>query len=451
MPSAHDMTWHSSILQELQWRGLIHQTTHVEALDEALQRGPLTLYAGFDPSADSLHVGNLLPVMGLAFFLRHGHQPMALVGGATGLIGDPSGKEEERVLKSDEQVQENLRGIRAQLEQLLARVLTMYPERVAGAAKDRALHVPLVNNADWIRPMSYIDFLRDVGKYFRVNQMIHKDSVRNRLESREQGISYTEFSYMLIQSYDFLHLFERHGCKLQLGGSDQWGNITEGAELIKRRLGESAFGLTMPLMTTADGKKMGKSERGAVFLSAKHTSPYEFYQYWRRQEDADVPKLLRVFTFLSLEEIEQIERELASGQRPGQAQARLAYEVTWLVHGQEEADRAVRASGVLFGEEISAMSDDDLRVIFSDVPSTTLDRARFEGEGVGLLSLLVEVGLRKSNGEARKLLAQGGVYINNVRVDPQDVKRAVTLADLAGESTLILRCGKKDYHLIELR
>ena len=446
--SSEQVTWRSSILKELQWRTFIHQTTHGEELDEALTQEALTLYAGFDPSADSLHVGNLLPLMGLAFFLRHGHNPVALVGGATGLIGDPSGKEEERALKSEEHVEANLAGIRAQLETILARVLTMHPERLAEGVAGKDLDVPIVNNADWIKPWSFLEFLRDVGKYFRVNQMITKDSVRNRLESREQGISYTEFSYMLIQAYDFLHLFEHQGCKLQIGGSDQWGNITEGTELIKRKSGNASFGLTFPLLTTSEGKKMGKSEKGAVFLSAEYTSPYEFYQYWRRQEDADVPKLLRTFTFLDQTQIESIEAAIAQGQNRGEAQATLAYEVTWLVHGREEADKAVRASKMLFGEEISALSDKDLRIIFSDAPSTTLERSRFEGEGVGLLELLVEVGMQASKGAARRLASQGGVYINNVRVT--EVAHQVTLADLASDNALVLRCGKKDYHLVEL-
>lgn len=446
--SSEQKTWQSSILNELQWRALIHQTTHDEELDKALYQGSTTLYAGFDPSADSLHVGNLLPLMGLAFFLRHGHNPMALVGGATGLIGDPSGKEEERTLKTKEQVQANLEGIRGQLETILSRVLTMHTEGLAQGVEAKDIEVPLVNNADWFGQWSYLDFLREVGKFFRVNQMIAKDSVRNRLESREQGISYTEFSYMLIQAYDFFHLYKHHGCRLQIGGSDQWGNITEGTELIKRKGEQGGFGLTFPLLTNAEGKKMGKSEKGAVYLSASYTSPYEFYQYWRRQEDADMSKLLRTFTFLSQARVEELEQSISRGDNRGEVQAVLAYEVTWLVHGKEEADKAVRASRMLFGEEISALNDKDMRAVFADAPSSKLERSRFDGEGVGLLDLLTEVGMQASKGAARRLASQGGVYINNVRV--QDIAHQVTLKDLASETMMVLRCGKKDYHLVEL-
>lgn len=435
----------SSVLAELAWRDRIEQQTH-EELDEKLAAGSMTLYCGFDPSADSLHVGNLVPMMGLAFFLRHGHRPLALVGGATGRIGDPSGKATERSLLSVEQIEANLRGIHAQLETILARALTMHPE---GLHREDAAPagVPIVNNHDWFKDWGFLDFLREVGKHFRVNTMLAKDSVRNRLENREQGISYTEFSYMLIQGFDFLHLAEAHGCQLQIGGSDQWGNITAGTELIRRKRGESAYGLTMPLLTSSTGQKFGKSEKGAVWLDAQRTSPYEFYQYWINRADADLELLLKTFTFLPREEIDALVRDVNDGQNRGQVQKKLAWEVTALVHGVDEAEKAVAASRMLFGERIAGLSDRDLTAIFADVPSTEVPRERFDGEGVELIGLMAEVGLQQSKGAARRLVKQGGGYINNERVS--DAAR-VTLGHLASESMIVLRAGKKNYHVLKL-
>ncbi|MBA2663640.1 MAG: tyrosine--tRNA ligase [Bradymonadaceae bacterium] len=443
------MTAHkSSILQELSWRAMIAQTTHDE-LDEALFTSSTTLYCGFDPSASSLHVGNLVGIMALAFFQRHGHNPVALVGGATGLIGDPSGKSEERNLLTDDVLEENLAGIGAQLRTILDRAMALHPETVGPGAHPRRADVPpLVNNADWMKTWSYIDFLREVGKHFRVNAMLAKDSVRTRLEEREQGISYTEFSYMLIQAYDFLHLYQQNGCTLQIGGSDQWGNITAGTELIRKKTGAPAFGLTFPLITSATGQKLGKSEQGAVWLDAERTSPYQFYQYWISIDDRDVIKLLRFFTFLGQAEVEVLEAELEAGQNQGQLQRRLALEVTALVHGQDEADKALRASRMLFGERIEGLSDRDLNSVFADVPSTTVARASLADGELLLVDLLVETSLQKSKGEARRLLAQGGAYINNERVD--DPNARVTLASLASESMLVLRAGKKNYHVVRI-
>ncbi len=435
----------SSVLAELAWRDRIEQLTHQE-LDEKLDDGCVTLYCGFDPSADSLHVGNLVPMMGLAFFLRHGHRPIALVGGATGRIGDPSGKATERSLLSEAQIEANLKGIHAQLQTILARALSMHPEGVT-AGDDASAQIPIVNNHDWLGPWSFIDFLREVGKHFRVNTMLAKDSVRSRLENREQGISYTEFSYMLIQGFDFYHLFTERGCALQIGGSDQWGNITAGTELIRRKSGESAFGLTMPLLTTASGQKLGKTEKGAVWLDPERTSPYEFYQYWINRPDADVPMLLRTFTFLSKEVIDAHVADIEEGRNRGQVQRALAYEVTALVHGKDEADKAIAASKMLFGERIAGLSDRDLAAIFADVPSTEVERSRLEGDGVPILDLMTEVGLQASKGAARRLLKQGGGYINNERIAPET---AVTLEHLASESMLVLRAGKKNYHVIKL-
>ncbi|MBH24576.1 MAG: tyrosine--tRNA ligase [Myxococcales bacterium] len=436
-------TFKSNTLTELSWRGFIEQMTHAEELDAALADASVTLYAGFDPSADSLHVGSLIPLMGLAFFHRHGHQPVLLAGGATGRIGDPSGKSEERVLKSDDEILANLEGISAQLRHVMHRALEMHPEGL-GERAGSTEEILFVNNNDWMSPWSYIDFLRDVGKFFRVNAMMAKDSVRSRLEEREQGISYTEFSYMLIQAYDFLHLFEHHGCSLQVGGSDQWGNITAGTDLIRRKLGDPAFGLTFPLLTTASGQKLGKTEKGAVWLDAERTSPYEFYQYWRQREDADVVTMLRLFTFLPKEEIDALAAEVAEGRNRGQVQARLAHEVTTLIHGEEEADKAVRASKMLFGEAIQGLNDRDLRSVFKDVPSTEMSRDRLGGE-LTLAQLFVETELVSSKGEAKRLFKQNGGYLNNAQ---GSAHHTLSEADLASETMLVLRAGKKKYHVV---
>lgn len=432
----------SAVLQELDSRGLIFQTTH-EELDEALEAGPVTLYCGADPTADSLHVGSLLPIVCLAHFRRHGHNPMALVGGATGLIGDPSGKSEERNLLDDATIEYNIAGMAAQIRTLLDRALEMHADGLDTAAGE----VPIVNNADWIKPWSFIEFLRDVGKNFRVNVMLQKDSVKARLASEETGLSYTEFSYMLIQAFDFYHLFKERDCVLQVGGSDQWGNITAGTDLIRRKLGKTAFGLTWPLLLNSSGAKFGKTAKGAVWLDPERTSPYELYQYWVGSDDADVGSLLRKFTFLPIEEIEELEGTIERGENRGEVQKRLAFEVTWLVHGQEEADKAVRASKMLFGEKIEGLSDRDLASVFADVPSSTVSRERLT-EGVNIVDLFAETELQKSKGQARRLIDQGGGYVNNERVEGIDY--AVTLDDLVSETKLVLRAGKRKYHVLSV-
>jgi tyrosyl-tRNA synthetase len=433
----------SDVLRELEWRGFIHQMTH-EDLDEALEDDKVTLYCGFDPTGDSLHVGSLLPMMGLAFFRRHGHNPIALVGGATGMIGDPSGKDEERSLMSEHELERNLEGISAQLDRILDRAVQMHPEAVDEAAGEGG--IPLMNNADWLADWSYIDFLREVGKYFRVNVMINKESVKARLEEREQGISYTEFSYMLIQGFDFLHLYEEADCTLQIGGSDQWGNITAGTDLIRRKTGESAFGLTFPLLTDSAGKKFGKTEAGAVWLDPEKTSPYEFYQYWVQRDDADVPKLLRTFTFLPREDIDELVGVIEAGENRGEVQETLAWEVTALVHGAAEADKAVKASKMLFGEKIEGLTDRELASIFADVPSTEIAMDELEG-GIGILNLFTETGLQNSNGAARRLIKQGGAYLNNEKLERWD--HEVTPEDLASDTMLVLRSGKKNYAVVK--
>ncbi|MDQ7005656.1 MAG: tyrosine--tRNA ligase [Acidobacteriota bacterium] len=422
-----------SLVDEFQARGMFEQVTNEAGLREHLARPGAAFYIGFDPTADSLHVGSLLPVMALAHVQRAGHRPIALVGGATGMIGDPSGRSSERNLLTAEQVAENCAGIRRQLEHFIS-----FEGRAAAM---------LVDNHDWIGAMSFIEWLRDVGKHFTVNYMMAKESVRRRLEDREHGISYTEFSYMTLQAYDFYHLYEKHGCRVQGGGSDQWGNITAGIELIRRKAGVEAFGITFPLVKTASGEKFGKSAGNAIWLDPKRTSPYEFYQFWVRTDDRDVENYLKYFTFLEVDEIET----LCSAHRddPGrrEAQKRLAAEVTRLVHGEEGLNAARQASQALFGGDVTGMSDRELLAIFADVPSTEVERGRLE-QGYPLVELLADSGACKSRGEARRLVRNGGAYLNNQRLD--DPEKIIGVGDLASESVLILRTGKKNYRLVKV-
>ncbi len=434
-------SFESGILEELQWRGFIKDITHDE-VDELLDESSVTFYCGFDPSASSLHVGNAVSLMAMAHFYRHGHRPLALVGGATGMIGDPSGKDEERDLLDEEVIESNRQAIEAQLQGFMDQVQTR-----GGLVEGVEARAPkVVNNADWLKEWSFIDFLREVGRYFRVNAMIAKESVRARLEDREQGISYTEFSYMLIQAFDFKHLFEAEDCQLQLGGSDQWGNITAGTELIRRSLGEKAYGLSFPLLTSADGKKLGKSVDGAIFLDEEMTSPYDFYQYWVNADDRDCGALLRQFTFLERAEIEALEQRIEDGKNRGDVQRKLAYEVTALFHGEEVADKVVRASKMLFGEPIEGLSDEDLSSIFSDVPSTEFELSRLRAGELGVVDAFAEAGLQNSKGATRRLIKQGGAYLNNHRVE--DREHVLSEEDLASETMMVLRSGKRKYHVL---
>ena len=417
------------ILDELQARGMIHQMTHEAELKDILSEGSTAFYVGFDPTAKSLHIGSLVPMMAMAFLQRAGHRPIAVVGGATGMVGDPSGRSSERNLQGPEQIEENLQGIRQQLQQFL---------RFEG---DNAAE--LVNNADWTAQISYIDWLRDVGKYLTVNYMMAKESVRRRLEDRDQGISYTEFSYMLLQAHDFLHLYRAKGCKIQAGGSDQWGNITAGTDLIHKAEGGQAYGMTFPLVTTSSGEKFGKSAGNAVWLDPDMTSPYNFYQYWMQTEDNDVDRFLKLFTFLSLEEIAEITAAHLEKPEPREGQRRLAEEVTRVVHGDEAVRKVQLASEVLFGREIKGLSDADLAGIFPDVPSTEFEKQQL-GE-ITLLQVLRDTGLAKSNGEARRLVQGGGVYLNNNKCS--DGQLVLQAEHLASETTMVLRSGKKKYHL----
>jgi tyrosyl-tRNA synthetase len=423
----------NDILSELSWRGLINQTTDDANLPKLLAEKPRTVYAGFDPTADSLHVGHLMALMILRRFQQAGHRPIAVVGGATGMIGDPSGKSEERKLLSVESLRANIAGMEPQLRRFLD--FDCGPQSAV-----------LVNNYDWMGKFGYLEFLRDVGKHFPVNVMLAKDSVRNRLDRSEIGMSYTEFSYMLLQAYDFVHLNEQFDCELQVGGSDQWGNITAGIDLARRLRGVQLYGCTCPLLTKSDGTKMGKSESGALWLSADKTSPYQFYQYWINLDDADVGRCLRFFTDLGKDEIEGLlaEHQAEPGRRS--AQRRLAAELTQLVHGPEGLRTAERATEIFFGAEISDLSDAQLAGIFADVPSRQLPRERLSGEGLPIIDALVESGLAKSKGDARRTITQGGAYVNNRRVEA--IETQLTTNNLASESTMILRSGKKNYALL---
>ncbi|MDZ4656321.1 MAG: tyrosine--tRNA ligase [Bythopirellula sp.] len=486
-----------SLFSDLKWRGLIHQTTNDAGLDAWLAEKPRTLYAGFDPTASSLHVGSLMGLLMLRRFQKAGHRPIAVVGGATGMIGDPSGKSDERNLLSKEDLQANVDGMGRQM----ARFLDFEP------GSCQAL---LVNNFDWTGSWTYLDFLRDIGKNFPVNVMLAKDSVKSRLarsqnvmqakdsvksqlakvqqafevkpmQSTESetvlgpaaakaqdnkaeyeghvtevqskidsigGMSYTEFSYMLLQAYDFVYLSDKYGCELQAGGSDQWGNITAGIDLARRMRGTQLYGLTWPLLTKSDGTKMGKTESGAVWLAADRTSPYQFYQYWINVDDADAGKCLRLLTELSHEEIEALDasRETDPGKR--ESQRRLAEELTKIVHGEVAVATVQKATEIFFGAEINNLSDQQLTEIFADVPSKTLSRSRLS-DGLNIVDALVESNLAKSKGDARRAVEHGGAYINNRRIEKIDT--LLTAEHLASETVMVLRSGKKKYALLRFQ
>lgn len=421
----------SDFFEDLQWRGLVYQTTS-ENTGAWLKAGRRTLYAGFDPTADSLHVGSLLPLLMLRRFQRAGHCPIAVVGGATGMIGDPSGKSDERQLLSPEALLANVAGIERQMQHFL------------DFGRNEA---QLVNNADWLGRMTYVEFLRDVGKNFPVNVMMAKDSIKNRLEREDTGISYTEFSYMLLQAYDFVHLFRTHGCELQIGGSDQWGNITAGIDLARRMDGVHLHGMTSPLLLKSDGSKMGKTESGAIWLDSNRTSPYAFYQYWINVADADAGKCLRFLTELSREQIEELDRLRESQPGGRDSQRELARQLTRLVHGEAGLAKAEAATEIFFGAEITDLSAADLRQIFVDVPSQHVARSMLDGAGVSLIDALVLSTLAKSKAEARRTIEQGGAYVNNRRQVSVDAR--ITVDDLVGANMVVLRSGKKKYALLQ--
>lgn len=426
------MTISHDIFAELQWRGLIHQTTDDEGLPKWLNETPRSVYAGFDPTSNSLHVGNLMPLMLLRRFQKAGHRPIALAGGSTGLVGDPSGKSAERNLLSADALAHNLDCIQEQLCHFLD----------FECGENSAI---LVNNFDWMSKFSYLDFLRDVGKNFPVNVMMAKESVKARLEG-EAGLSYTEFSYMLLQAYDFAYLYEHEDCLIQVGGSDQWGNITAGIDLGRRMHGVQLYGITCPLLVKSDGGKMGKTESGAIWLSPNRTSPYAFYQYWINVADEDAGTCLRFLTELSREEIDALDTARTERAHERESQKRLAEELTEMVHGPEGLLAAQRATEIFFGAEISDLNDTQLQEIFRDVPSKDLPRERLGGDGLPLIEALHESGLAKSKGDARRTIEQGGAYVNNRRQN--DINECLTEQHLASETVMVLRSGKKRYALL---
>ena len=419
-----------NVFEELQWRGLVYDYT--EGVAELLTKEKVTLYNGFDPTASSLHVGHLVPVMALARLQRFGHTPIAVVGGGTGMIGDPSGRSAERVLLSPEMIESNIAGIRPQLERVLDFEIKSNP-------------AVIVNNLDWLGKLSMIEYLRDVGKEFTVNQMLGKDSVKNRID-REAGLSYTEFSYMLLQAYDFLHLNQHYGCVLQTGGSDQWGNITAGTTLIRRIRQTPAYGLVYPLITKSDGSKFGKTADGSIWLDPALTSPYQFYQFWFNTADDDVLNYLRYFTWLRESEVADLAESLSERPHEREAQQALARELTAMIHGETAVEKAEQASQVLFGGSLDGISAEDIRAIFVDVPTSEITSAQLEGDGMPLVDLLVQTKLAQSKGDARRAIQGGAINLNNQRIS--ESSRNVSSADSISENLLLLRKGRKEYHLV---
>jgi tyrosyl-tRNA synthetase len=418
------------LLEDLAFRGLIHQQTNPDGLRAHLA-SPRAVYCGFDPTKDSLTIGNLVPILLLRRFQQAGHQPVVIMGGGTGMIGDPSGKDAERQLLSVEQIKENVAGQRVTFERLLS--------------FDGPNAAVLLDNADWLTNIGYLEMLRDVGKYFSINMMIQKDSVRDRLQNREQGISYTEFSYMLLQAYDFLHLYEHNRVTLQVCGSDQWGNVVSGIDLIRRKHQAEAFGLTAPLVTKADGGKFGKTETGAIWLSESRTSPYAFYQFWLNTPDADVVKYLKIFSFLSHEELTRLSTEHEANPGARTAHRALAEHMTELLHGESGLAHAKNASQALFSGDIGSLPRSTLEELFQSAPSLTLPKARLEGEGISAIDFLVEASVVKSKREARELLSTNAIMISARKAEAETRVTAEWL--LFGEIALIRR-GKKTWHVV---
>jgi tyrosyl-tRNA synthetase len=420
----------TGILEELSWRGLVDNTTDEEALDKRLG-SPTTLYCGFDPTADSLHVGNLVPLLALRRFQLQGHSPIALAGGATGSIGDPSGKSAERQLLTREILTDNITKVKGQLARLLDFETKVNPAR-------------LLDNADWTAGISFLDFLRDIGKHFSVNMMVSKESVRARMEDRETGISYTEFSYMLLQAFDFYHLRNEFECEIQIGGSDQWGNITAGIELSRKKLSKTVYGITLPLITNSDGSKFGKTAAGAIWLDPAKTSVYRFYQFWIRTDDRDAIRYLNYFTFLSQQEIGELESQHAEAPERRAAQKALAITMTTMIHGREATDEALKASKILFGGELEGITEATFSDIINEIPSVVIPKSNLSGDYT-LVDLVVEAKLCPSKGQARKDIAGGGINLNNER--QQDPMMMVKAEHLLFERFILLRKGKKNYLL----
>lgn len=421
----------NKLMDDLRWRGLLYQQTDEQGLEKLLDEKKVTLYCGVDPTADSMHIGHIVPMLTLRRFQMHGHKPTLLVGGATGMIGDPSGRSEERVLQTPEQVEQNVRGIRAQLERIFD-----FDSGEENAAQ-------LVNNRDWIGELTLIDFLRDYGKLLTVNYMLAKDNVASRLE---EGISYTEFSYMLMQAADFDHLYRNYGVQVQIGGSDQWGNITTGLEVLRKTHDEevNAFGFTIPLVTKADGTKFGKSAGGAVWLDANKTSPYEFYQFWINTADADVVKYLKIFTFLSREEIEALAEKVETEPHLREAQKTLAAEMTRLVHGEAALEQAVRITEALFKGDLKALTVAEMKDAFKDVPTAEMAK-----ENVNLVDFIVTAKVSPSKRQAREDIQNGAISLNGEKV--QDLDYTVDAKDRLDDAFTIVRRGKKNYTMVQYK
>ncbi|MDW4090988.1 tyrosine--tRNA ligase [Staphylococcus saprophyticus] len=418
----------NALLEDLKWRGLIYQQTDESGIENILNKEQVTLYCGADPTADSLHIGHLLPFLTLRRFQEHGHRPLVLIGGGTGMIGDPSGKSEERTLQTEAQVETNVQGINKQMHKIFE--------------FDTEKGAKLVNNKDWLGQISLIDFLRDYGKHVGVNYMLGKDSIQTRLE---HGISYTEFTYTILQAIDFGHLNKTYNCKVQVGGSDQWGNITSGIELMRRMYGQTeAYGLTIPLVVKSDGKKFGKTEGGAVWLDAAKTSPYEFYQFWINTTDDDVIKFLKYFTFLEQEEIEALEKSLNEAPHLREAQKALAENVTRFIHGQDALDDAIRISQALFAGDLQSLSASELKEGFKDVPQVELS-----SETRNIVEVIVETGISSSKRQAREDVNNGAIYINGIR--QQDVNYELTSEDKIENEFTIIRRGKKKYFMVNYK
>ena len=423
-----------NLLEDLKWRGLVYQQTDEAEIEKLLNKESVKIYCGADPTGASLHVGHLLPFMTLKRFLNAGHEPIVLVGGGTGIIGDPSGRSTERTLQSLEQVQQNVESLTKQLKAL-------FKDDATDTSESTIRNVQFVNNYDWLKDISLIQFLRDYGKYVGVNYMLGKDSVQSRLET---GISYTEFTYMILQAIDFGHLNQQFNCKMQIGGSDQWGNITAGIDLMRRMYGiKDAYGFTIPLITKADGSKFGKSAGNAIWLDPTLTSPYEFYQFFYNTQDADVIKFLKYFTFLSREEIENLETSVQEEPHLRKAQTALAQSVTEIVHGKEAVDTAKRISKALFSGNLKSLSTDEIKSGFNDVPHVELNRST-----TNIVEALVETKISSSKRQAREDVDNGAIYVNGERI--QDLKYAFTQEDTYDDSFMIIRRGKKKYFMVNL-
>ena len=425
----------SELIKELQWRGMIHDI--MPGTEEQLDKEQTTGYVGFDPTADSLHIGNLVPVMLLVHLQKAGHKPIALVGGATGMVGDPSGKSSERPMLSEELLNHNLNSQKKQLRKFLD----------FDCGENSA---QIVNNYDWFKDFNFLDFIREVGKHITVNYMMAKDSVKNRLES---GMSFTEFTYQLVQGYDFLHLNQNYDCKLQMGGSDQWGNIVTGTELIRRKIQGEAFAMTAPLIRKADGSKFGKSEGGNVWLDPKKTSPYKFYQFWLNTSDEDASNFIRVFTLLTKEKIEALETEHNEAPHLRVLQKALAEDITVRVHSEEDLKTAIKASNILFGksttEDLESLNEDTLLSVFEGVPQVQVSKVDLDQteNSIDLLSVVTQEVIFKSKGEARRMLQDGGVSINKVKIEDMNAKPAIRLLQ---DKYFLVQKGRKNYYLISI-